>query len=226
MASHDPESAARPAPMVRPFPRPGQLVHVAYRELHLAVNGSPEQKEAIGQASLLPRPWDPATCADPELRSQLWAWLDEVVVWLNHEHTWDLAGTIPTCWPQHPHLVRELAVLADQRRRAALALSSDPLEDWHRYTLPTFADRMRGRLKNHCEEGHQPWPGRSRHTRATSQAQRREREDTFIADLDSLERTRRAAAPHAPAPAPPKLSLVDGDLVNTETGEIQDDPPE
>lgn len=209
--------------MVRPFPRPGQRVHLAYRELHLAVNGTVEQKEAIGPANQLPRPWDPATCEDPELRDQLWAWFDEVVLWLNHEHTWDLLGTIPTCWPQHPHLIHEVAVLADQRRRAALALNSDPLEDWHRYTLPAFTERMRGRLKNHCEEGHQSWPGRSRHTRAISQTQRRDREDNFTADLDALGRTRRDT--RSSTPTLPNLSIIDGDRVNTDTGEIQDERP-
>ena len=217
MSTRDPEPGPQPDRMIRPFPRPGQRVQVAYRELHLAVNGSPEQKQAVSPAARLPRPWDPATCVDPELRSQLWAWLDEVVLWLNHEHTWDLAGTIPSCWPHHPHLVREIAVLADQRRRAALALSSDPLEDWHRYALPAFAERMRSNLKQHCEEGHQPWPGRSRHNRATAQHSRREREDTYVSDLDSLVAPS-SNAQLSVAPAPPRLGLVDLD-----TGEIKDD---
>jgi hypothetical protein len=39
---------------------------------------------------------------------------------------------IPGCWPQHPHLVHEIAVLADQRRRAGTARTSDVLEEWHR----------------------------------------------------------------------------------------------
>lgn len=220
MTGQDPEIAISLAPMVRPFPRPGKRIHVAYRELHLAVNGTPEQKLAIGPASQLPRPWEPSTCANPELRSQLWAWLEEVVLWLNHEHTWDVASTIPTCWPQHPHLVRELAVLTDQRRRAVLALNSDPLEDWHRYTLPTFTDRMRTRIKDHCEEGHQAWPGRGRHRRADSQDRRRAREASFTADLDAP--TRPALRPHGHKPLPPRLSVIDGDLVDTDTGEIQD----
>jgi len=218
MSSRDCEPDDRPVAMVRPFPQHGQRIQVAYRELHLAVSGTPEQKQAVGPASLLARPWDPSTCQDPDLRSQLWAWLDEVVLWLNHEHTWDLAGTIPTCWPHHPHLVREIAVLADQRRRAALALSSDPLEDWHRYALPAFAERMRARLKTHCEEGHQAWPGRSRHTRATSQPERRAREDTYVVDLDSLQPLDRGTRRSAAATPPPRLGLVDLD-----TGEIKDD---
>lgn len=219
MTSQDPESAAIPAPMVRPFPRPGNRVHVAYRELHLAVNGTAAQKQAVGPAAYLPRPWEPSTCANPELRSQLWAWLDEVVLWLNHEHTWDVTRMIPTCWPQHPHLIRELAVLTDQRRRATLALSSDPLEDWHRYTLPTFTDRMRATIKDHCEEGHQAWPSRSRHRRANSQDQRRTREATFTADLNTTLRPGQESRDHTPLP--PSLSIINGDLVDADTGEIQ-----
>lgn len=223
MTGHDPEGAPGSEPMVRPFPRPGQRVHNAYRELHKAVNGTVEEKEAVGPANQLPRPWDPATCADPGLRSQLWAWFDEVVLWLNHEHTWDLLGTIPTCWPQHPHLIREIAVLADQRRRAALALNSDPLEDWHRYALPAFTERMRERLKNHCEEGHQPWPARSRHSRATSLAQRREREDTFVSDLAALKRDRHGLDSSAPTRS--DLRVIDGKPVDIRTGEIQHNSP-
>lgn len=214
MSTRDHDEAAAAAPLLWRFPGCGQRVQLAYRELHLAVNGSPEQKKAIGALSSLPRPWDPATCTDPELRGQLWSWLDDVVLWLNHEYTWDLTGTIPSCWPHHPHLVREVAVLADQRRRAALAVTSDALEEWHRYGLPMFAERMRGRLRNHCEEGHQSWPGRSRHSRHTSQGDREDREDAYAADLDSLQ----PREPRLPTTStPPRLGLV-----NLDTGEIQD----
>lgn len=214
MSSRDPEPDGQPVPILRPFPRHGQRIQVAHREMPLAVNGTAEQKQAVGPASLPARPWEPSTCEDPELRSQLWAGLDEVVLWLNHEHTWDVAGTIPTCWPHHPHLIHEIAVLADQRRRAALALSSDPFEDGHRYALPAFAERMRARLKTHCEEGHQAWPGRSRHTRATSQPERApEKTPTSPTSTRSARaQTRRST------PAPPRLALVDLD-----TGEIKDD---
>lgn len=219
MSTYDPNTTAALAPMVRPFPRPGQRVHIAYRELHLAVNGTAEQKQALGPASQLPRPWDPSTCANPDLRNQLWAWIDDFVLWLNHEHTWDLAGMIPTCWPQHPHLVRELAVLADQRRRAALALNSDPLEDWQRYALPSFAVRMRERIGNHCDEAHQAWPGRGRYTRATSLDQRRERQDVFAADADGPSRP---PAHGDPVQRPAfRLHIFDGDLVDVDTGEVQ-----
>ena len=47
------------------------------------------------------------------------------------------------------------------------ALTSDALEEWHRYALPAFTDRMRQRVKAHCEVGgHSEWPGQGRHTRS------------------------------------------------------------
>jgi hypothetical protein len=45
------------------------------------------------------------------------------------EYVWEVADAIPACWPQHPHLVHEIAVLADQRRRAGHAFTSDALEE-------------------------------------------------------------------------------------------------
>ena len=50
-----------PVPMVGAFPTPGEEVRLAYRELHIAVNGSEEQKKALGNHALLPRPCDRAT---------------------------------------------------------------------------------------------------------------------------------------------------------------------
>lgn len=108
--------------MVGAFPAPGEAVRLTYRELHIAVNGSEEQKKALGNHALLPRPWEPASCLDPNLRHGLWEWLEDVVIWLNHDYSWDVAGLIPSCWPLHPHLVHEVAVLSDQRRRAGLAM--------------------------------------------------------------------------------------------------------
>jgi hypothetical protein len=108
----------------------------------------------IGDPRLLPGPWDPPACRRTEPCEQVWAWLEDVVTLLNHEYVWDVAGVIPGCWPQHPYLVHEIAVLADQRRRAGTARTSDVLEEWHRYPLPAFIDRMRTRNKDRCEEGH------------------------------------------------------------------------
>ena len=172
-------------------------MRLAFRELDLAENGTAQQREHLGDPDLLPRPWDPGTCTNPELRIQIWEWLEAVVAWLNHEYSWDLDAMVPTCWPHHPHLVHELAVLADQRRRAGLATHSRLMEEWHRYTLPAFADRMRGRLGAHCDEGHQPWPGRSRHNQHVSTGDAEAREDLYARDI----RASSQAAPAARSPA-------------------------
>jgi hypothetical protein len=141
----------------------------------------------------------------------LWLWLEAVVAWLVTEYVWEATDTIPACWPQHPHLVHEIAVLADQRRRAGHAFTGDALEEWHRYSLPAFTERMKSRLRSHCEDGHQAWPAKGRHTRHTAEASRRSREDRFAADVAAVrpteERRRRR----------PRLGLVDLD-----TGEIND----
>ena len=65
--------------LVQPFPAPGPLVQLAYRELDRAAAGSPEQIRALGDARLLPPPWEPASCRTSQLREQLWLWLDAVV---------------------------------------------------------------------------------------------------------------------------------------------------
>jgi hypothetical protein len=51
--------------------------------------------------------------------------------------------------------VHEIAVFADQHQRAGQALTSEALEEWHRYSLPSFTERMRAQLRNHCQEDHQ-----------------------------------------------------------------------
>jgi hypothetical protein len=108
------------------------------------------------------------------------------------------------------HLVHEIAVLADQHRRAGHAFTSDALEEWHRYSLPAFTERMKTRLKNHCEDGHQPWPAKGRHTRHTAEASCRAREDRFAADVGAVPTEARGRRR-------PRLGLVDLD-----TGEIKD----
>jgi hypothetical protein len=175
---------------VRPFPAPGPTLQCAFDDLHLAATGTDDQVAVLGDlADLadLPRPWDPATCRDPDLRRELWAWLDAVVTWLMTEYTWDVVdAVIPACWPQHPHLVHELAVLADQRRRAGAAFTSDALEEWHRYALPAFTDRTRARCGEHCEQGHQPWPVAGRYARHQADARRVTRSTTLAHDLDAV----------------------------------------
>ena len=71
--------------------------------------------------------------------------------------------------------MHEIAVLADQRSRAGHAFTSDALEEWHGYSLPAFTERMKSRLRNQREDGHQPWPAKGRHTRYTAEINRRTR---------------------------------------------------
>lgn len=206
-------------PMVRPFPQPGPLLKLAYWELKEAVDGTQEHKRKLGDPSVLPRPWDPGSVTHPLLRKQLWEWLDEVVIWVNTEYVWDVDAMVPACWPHHPHLVRELAVLADQRRQTADAVDSDALEEWHRYALPAFQQRMRSRLAVHCDDGHQPWPAKGRHARHTGPTATQEREATFAGDDAALNATRT----HEAAPAvSPHLHLLDGHEVDDVTGEVYD----
>ena len=121
------------------------------------------------------------------------------------EYVWEAADTIPACWPQHPHLVHEIAVLPDQRRRAGHAFTNDALEEWPRYSLPALTERMTSRLRSHCEDGHQAWPAKGRYTRHTAEASHRSRED--VAALKPTEERGRRR---------PQLGLVDLD-----TGEIK-----
>jgi hypothetical protein len=208
--------APTPRPVVQAFPTAGRRVEHAYRELDIALHGTDQQKKALGSPRRLPRPWDPPTCADPDLRAELWDWLDHVVTWLNHEYVWDATAMIPTCWPRHPHLAHEIAVIADLRRRAGHALTADPLEEWHRYALPAFTDRMRQRTRSHCEDkDHQPWPAQGRHTRHLAHHATSRRADVFSADTATV---REPCAP-SPAAAGPVLQLVEGLNVDT-TGEV------
>jgi hypothetical protein len=70
---------------------------------------------------------------------------------------------------------------------------------------------LKSRLRNHCEDGHQAWPAKGRHTRFTAETSRRTREDHYAADVAALRPTE-AKGPHRP-----RLGLVDLD-----TGEIND----
>jgi hypothetical protein len=112
----------------------------------------------------LSRPWDPGTCQTSQLRKEVWLWLEAVVTWLSHEHVWDVADLIPT----------------------AQALTSDPLEEWHLHSLPSFTERMRSWLRNHCQEDHQSWPAKGRYTRHLGEASRSRRMDAYAADVLAL----------------------------------------
>lgn len=153
--------------LVRPFPQPGPGLTQAYHDLELAQHGTDQQQQALGDLGSLPRPWVPDTLSR-SLRRELWVWLDEVVPWLNEHYTWEIGTGVPVCWDRHPHLVLELATVTDLRHRAARSLTGDALEDWHRYCLPAFLDRMTSRLRSSCENKHASWPGRPRQTRFDS----------------------------------------------------------
>ena len=226
-----------PLPLVMAFPMPTtDELSKAYLELHQAAHGEAESKRRLGNPANLPRPWDPPTCTTRRLRAELWSWLDNVVTWLNHEYVWDpAAGLIPACWPLHPHLVHEIAVLADQRRRAGLDLTSGSIEEWHRYCLPAFYERFKARLHNGCDERHSPWPAQPRHDRHQRHATLRT--DAFNSDLDSLNDTppQQTPADEPPPPTqdqeppddldivkPPVLRLAadNGETINPVTGEV------
>lgn len=170
--------------LVWPFPMPGRLLTLAYRELDIAAEGTDEQKEALGPVSDLPRPWDPGTCIHPKLRRELWTWLEDVVIWLNHEYVFDPVDAIPPCWPRHQHLVHEIAVLADQRRKAIYSFAGDALEEWHRYSLPQFLERLKRRVGDQCNEGHPTsWPANGRFIHHLNDPAAMQRHAMYAADL-------------------------------------------
>ena len=207
-----PDGRTNAMPLVRPFPMPGRHLAQAYRELDQAANGTVEQRVALGDLSRLPRPWEPASCTDLALRAELWAWLDSVVIWLNHEYVFDPVDTIPACWPKHSHLVHEIAVLADRRRRAACTFTSDAIEEWHRYGLPVFLERMHHRVADHCTEVHpSTWPAAGRLNRHVGQEPVAARRRAFARDISAVgDRTGRPGET-------PRLRVVD-----EATGEIFD----
>ena len=157
-------TSSSPNEGVRAFPEPGELVLLAYRDLEAAAAADQEQARLLGPVNALPRPWNPASCANSRLQEELGEWLDRVVGWVNRELCWQPADMVPCCWRQHPPLVRELALLADRRWVAEAALTSDLVEEWHRSTLPAFLAKVRSDAAA-CATGHHDWPGRSRHAR-------------------------------------------------------------
>ncbi|MBW8173982.1 hypothetical protein K0651_13080 [Ornithinimicrobium sp. Arc0846-15] len=201
-----------PVPLALPFPTAGPRLANQYRELEMAASGDEAVLEALGDLSSLPRPWEPGTVQSPTLRKDLFAWLDHVVTWFNSEYVWESNTMIPACWPLHPHLVHEIAVLADQRRKAGEAFTSDLFEEWHRYSVPYFLDRMKARMRGVCDEKHQPWPGKGRYARHVDWAEKRQ--ESFALDIESMQ------GPETTTPAAPRLTLVDGNLLDEKSGEV------
>lgn len=176
-----------------PFPAPPPAVAEALTDLAGVRVGDNDTIAELGGPEAvysLPRPWDPATCP-PTLREQVWEWVEEVAAWVNHEYAWRSTTLIPPCWPQHPHLARELPVLACLRHAAAEAFSPDLLEDWHRYTLPTFFERAGARLGDGgCRGGHTDWPGAGRYDHFIGEDAVTARLEAFYADTHPPARLR------------------------------------
>ena len=171
--------------MVRPFPEPGPTIRTAMEQLQQATVEPPADEEALRELAQMPRPWDPATCTG-SMRTELWAWLDMVAMWVNEQHLWNVTRTgIPECWPAHPHLVHDLAVLACSRYYTSFAVTPAALEDWHRYGLPGFLERLRDRLGDGCQPGkHQPRPRNERDETHASTTVRRGRRQRYRDDVD------------------------------------------
>lgn len=199
-------------PLAMAFPTPGRLLAQAYRELDMALNGDDLARKAVGDTHTMPRPWDPATIEDPPMRAELWEWLEAVAQWVNTEHVWDPSHLIPPCWPAHPHLVHEIAVLADQRRKAGQALASDALEEWHRYALPAFFARRKTHLRTACESRHHDWPARAAHLRFHDAQEHRDRH--YRADVDHHRHLVQLPGQTE------RLHVVDGHRVDPHTGEV------
>ncbi len=208
-------------PLVAGFPDIGPLMSQAYYDLYRAETAkTADDLNDLGPIEKLPRPWDIATVTNPDLRFEAWRWLDEVVAWLNAECVWDVGDLVPPCWPSHPHLVHELGVVADQRRRAGLAFTSDALDEWQRYTLPSFIDRMRTRYRGFCEDEHQSAPGSARIIRYKRPVETDQRSGLFGSDVAAATRVTR----RPPPTSRPRLQVIDGDLIDTRTGEVIDAP--
>ncbi len=146
------------------FPRPPAIIEEALAAHAVVRSGDREAIAELGDSTHLDPPWNPAACGD-EVRHALWTWLEDVAAWVNHEFGWRTDKFIPACWPHHPHIVAELPVLACLRWNAEQSNGPDLLEDWHRYALPMFADRMVARLgESSCRTGrHVDWPAAGRH---------------------------------------------------------------
>lgn len=198
---------------ILPFPIPGPQLRRLYRHHWTAENGTDQEREKLNQRNVAARPWDPATLGTSALRLEMWRWLEEVVRWFNHEYAWDTSQAIPACWPEHTHLIHEIAVMADDRYRAGQAHDGGPLENWHRVCVPWFRSRMRESIQAHCEERHQAWPARARYARYVSQDsldQRWLRANEDVVSVGVL-----TGEPWVPIEGGDELNVVTGEIKNT-----------
>ena len=100
-----------------PFPEPPGVIARLLDELRLAAAATDETEHESRRVAMLSRPWDPPSCP-PEIRRNVYLWLDDVVAWINEDHTWRTDRVVPICWDLHPHLVHELATVACLRWEA------------------------------------------------------------------------------------------------------------
>ncbi len=96
--------------MAAPFPEPPGVIARLLDELRLAAAATDETEHESRRVAMLSRPWDPPSCP-PEIRRNVYLWLDDVVAWINEDHTWRTDRVVPICWDLHPHIVHELATV-------------------------------------------------------------------------------------------------------------------
>jgi len=165
------------------FPPPPRSVLHMLDLLEVLRRGNADEMNSAGDLTDLPRPWDPTSCPD-DLRADVWGWCDAVAAWLNQEYAWRPTQMIPPCWPRHPHIARELPVLAFLRFWAGKATGPEPMEEWHRYSFPAFCERMFTRLgESTCRTGkHIAWPAQGRDAAYTEAATTENRQAVIYAD--------------------------------------------
>lgn len=196
--------------IVEPFPAPPESVDDVFGHLLVVAGGDPDKirrlpyaDPATGRIDIgsIPRPWDPATCPD-DLRGDLWLWLDAVADWINATYIWSTRG-IPPCWPEHPHIAKELASIAAFYVGAGDSLNVSAMEEWHRYTLPMFLSRLTERLgSGGCSSGSHTVPAAAK-ARASYHGPEavRSRHRAFDSDVSDPGGTGTAPLPALPAPA-------------------------
>jgi hypothetical protein len=170
--------------IVTPFPDPPEQLTDVLTRLGIRNRGDTEEMAAPGNLSAVPIPWELARCPNP-LREAIWRWCDEVAAWLNHEYVWHPTKMIPPCWPRHPHIARELPNLAILRWQAEQSPTLELMEEWHRYALPNFSERMLDRLgEGGCRSGrHVAWPAAAGYAAFISDAAIEQRTIAIEADL-------------------------------------------
>jgi len=150
-------------PMAKAFPAPSPIVVGALDELRLAAVSPPESASDLRRLATLPRPWDAPTCPT-ELRRLIYAWLDEVAVWINEEHTWRIERVIPICLSRpSPHSSRSrdrcLPALGNRTRRKRRGAGG--LAPIHPSPVPRTS-RAAPRTDRLPPGRHQPHPGDAR----------------------------------------------------------------